>query len=129
MYCRNCSNEVNEGSVVCVKCGYDPMSETNYCYNCGNETSEKQIICIKCGVKLSNSPVKAAQKKSQKSSEYSGLYRSSDEKVIFGVCGGVSHKLGMQPIILRVVAFLFFAFFAFFYLLGLLLPSYPTKDV
>lgn len=50
MHCRNRSNQMDDNSIVFIKCGFDPMSEKKFCYNCGVETNEKQIICVKCGV-------------------------------------------------------------------------------
>lgn len=52
MYCRNCSNEVNEKAIGCPKCGMDPKKAKNYCPACGNSTAEGQVMCTQCGVSL-----------------------------------------------------------------------------
>jgi hypothetical protein len=54
MYCRNCSNEVNEKAIGCPKCGMDPRKAKNFCPSCGNATVENQVMCTKCGVALAN---------------------------------------------------------------------------
>jgi hypothetical protein len=54
MYCRNCSNEVNEKAIACPKCGVNPRSEKNYCPSCGSATNSNQIACTNCGVSLAN---------------------------------------------------------------------------
>ena len=63
MFCKNCGNETPKDGVVCLKCGFDPMSESKFCNNCGVETNEKQVVCVKCGVELSNVVNKSTSKK------------------------------------------------------------------
>tara|TARA_B110000263_G_C15289562_1_gene502547 strand:+ start:164 stop:559 length:396 start_codon:yes stop_codon:yes gene_type:complete len=131
MYCRNCNNELDEKSVFCVKCGFDPMTESKFCHNCGIETIEKQIVCIKCGVSLTNKVVnKYSKSKSNLPDEYDGFYRSSDEKFYLGVCGGLSHKFDIQLGLVRFLVFcsLFF-FIGWLYFGGLFIPKLPTKNV
>ena len=64
------------------------------------------------------------------SEDYSKIYRSSDDKVALGLCGGLAHKFGIQTVIVRAVVFvsLFFAV-GWLYLVGLFLPKLPTKNV
>ncbi len=45
------------------------------------------------------------------------LYRSTTDKKIFGVCGGLAEYFNIDPVIIRVV----WAVFALFYGMGLLL--------
>jgi phage shock protein PspC (stress-responsive transcriptional regulator) len=131
MYCRNCSHELDEKSVACIKCGYDPKSESNYCHNCGCETNEKQIICLKCGTGLEKKKIKSQfNSKSDLGGDYDRFYRSSDQKIILGVCGGISHKFGIQLGLVRfgfVIASFFFI--GWIYFGGLFIPKLPTKDV
>ena len=130
MFCRNCSTETPKGSVVCLNCGFDPMSESKFCNNCGVETNEKQVVCVKCGVGLSNLVNKSTSKKSNLPSEYDGFYRSSDEKVVLGLCGGLSHKFGIQLGLVRMlVIFSMFFFIGWLYFGGLFIPKLPTKNV
>lgn len=129
MFCRNCNNELDEKSIACTKCGYDPLSESNFCNNCGSETNDKQIICVKCGVGLSKKKSKNSFVSSS-GGEYDGFYRSSDQKILLGVCGGIAHKFGIQ---LGLVRFGFvlasFFFIGWVYFGGLFIPKLPTKDV
>lgn len=62
------------------------------------------------------------------------LYRSSDEKMIAGVCAGIAHKLDLNIAGLRWVAvgltLLLSGFPVLVYLvLWLVLKTQPTKDV
>jgi phage shock protein PspC (stress-responsive transcriptional regulator) len=131
MFCRNCNNELSENSVACVKCGCNPLSETNFCYNCGSETNEKQVICIKCGVSLDKKTIKSTSKSASSApSEYDGFYTSSDEKVLLGVCGGIAHKFGIQVGLVRVGFFIAgFFFIGWIYIGGFFIPKLPTKGV
>ncbi|MGH8274682.1 MAG: PspC domain-containing protein [Gammaproteobacteria bacterium] len=46
-----------------------------------------------------------------------GVYRSSDDRVLGGVCGGLAHKWGMSSTALRVIVFV-----VSFFLLAWTLP-------
>lgn len=128
MYCRNCGKEVKENSVACLSCGFPPLLENKYCQECGTETNEKQIICIKCGCSLGNGAVKSTSGENL-GAEYEGLYCSSDDKIIFGLCGGLAHKFGLQASIVRFIVFLSLWFFiGWLYFVGPFLPKYPTKN-
>jgi phage shock protein PspC (stress-responsive transcriptional regulator) len=65
--------------------------------------------------------------------QYSGIYRSSDEKVLLGLCGGISHRVGVAPGLARFVLVLtwFFTWSATFwiYWFALLLPALPTQHL
>lgn len=54
MYCRNCSNQVNDKAVGCPKCGMDPHKAKNYCPACGHATAEAQVMCTSCGGALAS---------------------------------------------------------------------------
>jgi len=60
------------------------------------------------------------------STSYPGLYCSSDDKIIFGLCGGLSHKFGLPVGLIRIIAF-FSAGFFYVYIIGIFLSKYPTK--
>ena len=129
MFCRNCSNELGENSIVCVKCGFDPKSEKNFCHNCGVETNEKQIICVKCGVGFQNLTKRSSSTLS-KEGGYDGFYKSSDEKVVLGVCGGLAHKFKLPLNLVRFLVFLsMFFFIGWAYIGGLFIPELPTKNI
>lgn len=59
---------------------------------------------------------------------YEGIYCSSNDKWILGLCGGLAHKLKMPVIIVRVVVFLsLFYVIGLLYFIGIFLPKLPTK--
>lgn len=61
---------------------------------------------------------------------YRGLYCSSDEKMVLGLCGGLAHKFGVQVGVVRAVVFLVMMFVLWIpYLVGFFLPKVPTKGV
>lgn len=64
-----------------------------------------------------------------------GLYRSSDDRLIAGVCGGFADKLGFNSSGFRIVTFIVSFFFAAWTLpivayiaCWLLLPTRPTRN-
>lgn len=61
---------------------------------------------------------------------YRGLYCSTDDKVLIGLCGGLAHKFGLDVGYVRAGVFLV-GFFVIWlpYLLGFFLPRLPTKGV
>ena len=59
---------------------------------------------------------------------YGSIYRSSDQKVLLGLCGGLAHKFGLPPAVVRVIAF-FVPFGIVAYIAGFFLPKLPTKGV
>lgn len=73
---------------------------------------------------------KSPSKKIGLSEDYSKIYRSSDDKIALGLCGGLAHKFGIQTVIVRAVVLisLFFAV-GWLYLVGLFLPKLPTKNI
>jgi len=67
-------------------------------------------------------------------SEYQGLYRSSDEKTIGGVCGGLAHKYGVsrggwQMILIVVTIFLFGVGLLFYIIMCFGFKALPTKGI
>ena len=61
---------------------------------------------------------------------YRGLYCSSDEKMVLGLCGGLAHKFGVQVSVVRVVVFFVMMFVLWIpYLVGIFLPKVPTRGV
>ena len=127
MYCRNCGKDVNENSVACLGCGLSPFSETNFCQDCGVDTNEKQVLCVKCGCSLSNQT--QGKGANVNKSAYDGFYCSSDDKVIFGLCGGLAHKFEMETSQVRVLTFISgFFFIGWLYFAGIFLPKHPTKS-
>jgi phage shock protein PspC (stress-responsive transcriptional regulator) len=61
---------------------------------------------------------------------YRGLYCSSDEKILLGLCGGLAHKYGLQPGVVRGLVFILTFWMLWFpYLIAFFLPKLPTRDV
>ena len=61
-------------------------------------------------------------------SRYNGLYRSSDQKMLAGVGGGLAHKFGVPLATVRVLL-IFIPLGIPFYIAALFFPKLPTKGV
>jgi phage shock protein PspC (stress-responsive transcriptional regulator) len=61
---------------------------------------------------------------------YNSIYCSSDERIVFGLAGGLAHKYGLPVGVVRVlvVVSMFFAI-GFAYFAGIFLPKLPTKGI
>ena len=64
-------------------------------------------------------------------SRYRSLYCSSDDKVIFGLAGGLAHRMNLPASAMRFIFFLvaWSGLGFLFYFVGLFLPKLPTKNV
>lgn len=66
-------------------------------------------------------------------SEYDALYRSSDEKTLGGVCGGLAHKYGVSrggwQIIFMLVSFCYLAGVVVYIVMWLGFKALPTKGI
>ena len=61
---------------------------------------------------------------------YEGFYCSSDDKVLFGFCGGLAHKFKVDTTVVRIAVFLAACFcIGWIYFVGLFLPKLPTKNI
>jgi len=59
---------------------------------------------------------------------YQRLYRSSDERLLLGVCAGIAHKWHLPAVAVRAAAVLLLPLLmGWLYLLGVFLPALPTK--
>jgi len=61
---------------------------------------------------------------------YNGLYRSADDKVLLGLCGGLAHKFDAPAWVFRVIFLvtgLVFILPIILYFCGVFLPRLPTK--
>lgn len=67
------------------------------------------------------------------SSDYNGLYRSSDNRIIAGVCGGLAHKWRLNASGLRLIVLILSLMSGvgviIYVALWLLLNSLPTKSL
>jgi phage shock protein PspC (stress-responsive transcriptional regulator) len=59
---------------------------------------------------------------------YGSIYCSSDEKILLGLGGGLAHKFGLPPAVVRVILF-FVPFGIVAYIAAFFLPKLPTKGV
>lgn len=64
--------------------------------------------------------------RSSRSKEYEGIYCSKDDKMVFGLCGGLAHKYNVP---VSVVRLLVFVALWWIYPIALFLPKLPTKNV
>jgi phage shock protein PspC (stress-responsive transcriptional regulator) len=61
---------------------------------------------------------------------YDGLYRSSDDRVLLGLCGGMAHKWGVPATIVRmVVVGLAIGLVGLAYFAGVFAPELRTKNI
>jgi phage shock protein PspC (stress-responsive transcriptional regulator) len=59
---------------------------------------------------------------------YRTLYRSSDERVLLGICAGIAHKWRVPVVTIRAAAVLLLPLMiGWVYLLGVFWPPLPTK--
>ncbi len=65
-----------------------------------------------------------------------GVYRSSDDRVLGGICGGLADKWGMNATALRIIVFVVSFFLGawlgaiiIYIVLWLVLPERPTRVV
>jgi phage shock protein PspC (stress-responsive transcriptional regulator) len=82
---------------------------------------------------LNSTAMKNIKNDSSSSNAPTGLYRSSDEKLIAGVCVGLARKFGVNHTVFRLVFVilsfvLWVPFFAYF-LLWIILKPIPTKEL
>ena len=57
MFCRNCGNELNSETVICMQCGVPVGKGKKFCPTCGAEPDPEAVICVKCGTSLAQAPV------------------------------------------------------------------------
>jgi phage shock protein PspC (stress-responsive transcriptional regulator) len=55
-----------------------------------------------------------------------GFYRSADEKLLLGLCGGIAHRLGVPVILVRTILVIL-APIAFAYPLCVFMQAHPTR--
>ena len=62
MYCKNCGEQISDGTNICPQCGAFAGNGQNYCGNCGNAVSPDAAYCTSCGtpLKTAGSPAKAS---------------------------------------------------------------------
>jgi phage shock protein PspC (stress-responsive transcriptional regulator) len=100
------------------------------CSNCQRQIAEGSNFCYNCGAKQvpAGSPSAAAQTGGRKR-----LVRSSTDKKIGGVCGGLADYFDLDPTIIRIVWLLAFLCAGVgllaYVILWIALPLAPTSAV
>ena len=115
-----------------------------FCRNCGSAIKESDTFCNKCGEQVQSAkptgtygsnqsyPAPGSQPPYTQQSypAQKKFYRSPDDKVIAGVCGGLAEYFSMDPVLVRIgfVIFVLFGPGLFAYLiLALLVPERPIN--
>lgn len=97
-------NNSDSKSYIVLK---DSKMSKQYCPNCGTENPVDVKYCSKCGTALNQGTTRSTNSSVKK--EVRQLRRSSSDKMIAGVCGGIGEYLGISGTVLRIayaIAFL-----------------------
>ena len=89
------------------------------CPKCGEPLERDDLFCMVCGSKVipdlkapgtSNQTIKSQPNKYISTSGAKKLYRSRNDRVVLGVCGGIGEYLDIDPAIIRILFILVFLF-------------------
>ena len=106
MLCKKCGTENKEGTKFCKKCGAKINEESNInevttlCKKCGTENKEGTTFCKKCGNPLNTGN---SQKTVSSIENKSNWHKTKRNKILAGVCAGLSEKWNINPWILRII--------------------------
>lgn len=91
---------------------------------------EPQVVVVQTPAPTpAPAPVFQNYSNSSETTNYSGFYCSSDDKVFLGFCAGLAHKFKTNVKTVRVaVALSFIIYVGWFYFAAFILPKYPTKN-
>ena len=114
-----------------------------YCQNCGSEIGVADTFCSSCGEQVKASKKVNSEFQSSTSNSYNSqpdytvrstpgvkkLYRSRDERVIAGVCGGLSKHFNIDPNIVRLgfilISIIYGSGILIYILMAILVPEEP----
>ena len=102
--------------MICPSCQKEIADHSNFCYNCG-----AKLVSPAPGVPVAAAPASLPKR----------LMRSSTDKKIAGVCGGLAEYFDVDPMLVRIL-WLVMVFFAgtgvlAYLVLWILLPVAPAR--
>lgn len=80
-YCKNCSQKIDKGVVLCLFCNKEFGQGDKFCGGCGRQVKEDQVLCIHCGVAVTDLKdqvfeEKNAEKETEKINAFIMVHRS-----------------------------------------------------
>lgn len=128
--------------VYCSSCGKENPDNVKYCDNCGEKLQkvesqlEKNIDHFgeemeQIGKKIKKTAEDLASPTKNDEDIPKKLYRSGNDKIIAGVCGGLGEYFNIDPLLVRVIFLVLFVVSLGFMTLGyillwILLPRNPN---
>jgi phage shock protein PspC (stress-responsive transcriptional regulator) len=92
-----------------------------YCSKCGKKNTDDAKYCKTCGSSIKKNDLKVGENKR--------LYRSGDDKIIGGVCGGIADYFDIEPIFVRILFIIgLIASFGFFIIAYILFWIFIQKN-
>lgn len=139
--CSVCEGQLASNASSCPHCGaptggnavvQGASQSLAACGRCNASLEAGAKFCRACGTPTGAGS--AGPSSTAHDHRYQSLYCSADDKQFFGLCGGVAHKMNMDPAAVRIVTCLIILFTAFvpfviYCVLGATLPKLPTKGV
>jgi phage shock protein C len=98
------------------------------CPYCAEEIQAEAIKCKHCGSWLARPQQPATPPPGEFASPSTRLTRSTRDRMVFGVCGGIAQYLGVDPTLVRIAYVVVSVFTAFipgiilYFLLGFIIP-------
>ena len=78
-----------------------------HCASCGNLIPDNSEFCNSCGQPVGRAPKGQFQYSSEQQYVSKKLYRSRNDRVFAGICGGLGIYFKMDPILIRLIWVLF----------------------
>ncbi|MHA1444672.1 MAG: PspC domain-containing protein [Candidatus Hodarchaeales archaeon] len=76
----------------------------NYCDKCGKPINPDDIFCNSCGTQVNDSKMSETPRGNppRQITTQPKLYRSVNDRLIAGVCGGLGRHFNIDPILIRI---------------------------